>query len=80
MGKKDDLGSVWLVSGNPFDVVGARAVGIQACWVNRKGGHHGKGGWSDRLGDLASGGPTIEVRGVGEAVEGIEKWVKEHGN
>jgi len=25
----EDMGSIWLVSGNPFDVVGARAAGIQ---------------------------------------------------
>ncbi|KAL2072204.1 hypothetical protein VTL71DRAFT_11547 [Oculimacula yallundae] len=71
-------GDVWLVSGNPFDVVGARAAGLQAAWVDRKGGHHGMGGWTDRLGDLASGGPTIVVDGVEGAVEGIRRWVEEN--
>jgi 2-haloacid dehalogenase len=74
---KEEAGSVWLVSGNPFDVVGARAAGLQAAWVDRKG-HHGKGGWSDRLGDLASGGPTIVANGVDEAVAGIEKYMQEN--
>ena len=37
--------SVWLVSGNPFDVVGARAIGLNAAWVDRAGN-----GWQDRLG------------------------------
>ncbi|KAH9215035.1 HAD-like domain-containing protein [Leptodontidium sp. 2 PMI_412] len=79
VGKANDVGSVWLVSGNPFDVVGARAVGMQAAWVDRKGGHHGAGGWTDQLGSLARGGPTIVVDGVEGAVEGIRKWVEENG-
>ncbi|KAF1950235.1 haloacid dehalogenase, type II, partial [Byssothecium circinans] len=52
VGKKGREGDVWLVSGNPFDVVGARAVGMRACWVDRAGR-----GWGDRLGD----GPTVVV-------------------
>ncbi|KAF2815044.1 haloacid dehalogenase, type II, partial [Mytilinidion resinicola] len=36
------FGDVWLVSSNPFDVVGARAVGMRACWVDRGGK-----GWVD---------------------------------
>ncbi|KAK0113724.1 hypothetical protein ONS95_013972 [Cadophora gregata] len=79
VGKENDAGSVWLVSGNPFDVVGARAVGMQAAWVDRKGGHHGAGGWTDQLGTLASGGPTIVVDGVEGAVESIKKWVVDNG-
>jgi 2-haloacid dehalogenase len=31
------------------------------------------------LGELASGGPTIVVNGVEEAVKGISKWVAENG-
>jgi 2-haloacid dehalogenase len=69
-----DMESIWLVSGNPFDVVGARAAGIQAAWVDRAGK-----GWIDKLGELASGGPTIVVNGVEEAVKGISKWVAENG-
>ncbi len=31
MGKsKEQMGEMWLVSGNPFDVVGAKAVGMKA--------------------------------------------------
>jgi 2-haloacid dehalogenase len=30
--------SVLLVSANPFDVIGARAAGLQAAWLNRAGG------------------------------------------
>lgn len=74
-----DMATLWLVTGNPFDVVGARSVGMQAAWVDRGGGHHGRGGWNDKLGELASGGPTIIVKGVDEAVDGIRKWNADHG-
>jgi 2-haloacid dehalogenase len=69
---KEDMATIWLVTANPFDVVGARAAGIQAAWVDRA-----KGGWTDRLGELASGGPTIIVKGVDEAVDAIRKWTAE---
>ena len=29
VGKEDDVASIWLVTSNPFDVVGAKAVGIK---------------------------------------------------
>jgi 2-haloacid dehalogenase len=74
---KEDLETIWLVSGNPFDVVGARAAGIQAAWVNRAGGHHENGGWNDKLGELASGGPTLIMDGVEEAVNAIRNWTKD---
>jgi 2-haloacid dehalogenase len=85
VGKSTDaegMAGVWLVSGNPFDVVGARAAGLQAAWVDRAGGHHGMGGWNDRLGELVGEGgvgPTVVVRGVDEAVREIKKWTEEHG-
>lgn len=62
--------AVWLVSSNEFDVVGARAAGVRAVWVDRKGT-----GWVDRLGDVvnekASLTPTIVVKGVDEAIDKI---------
>ncbi|RDW84811.1 hypothetical protein BP6252_02401 [Coleophoma cylindrospora] len=74
-----EMGKVWLVSGNPFDVVGAKVAGIQAAWVNRSGGHHGSGGWNDQLGELCGGvKPTVVVKGVDDAVEAIRKWASEH--
>lgn len=30
------LDEVWLVSGNPFDVIGAKSVGMKAAWVKRR--------------------------------------------
>jgi 2-haloacid dehalogenase len=79
--EKGGMGSVWLVSGNPFDVVGARVAGLQAAWVDRAGGHHGMGGWNDRLGEVVAGGvgPTVVVGGVDEAVEAIKRWTAENG-
>ena len=41
--KTGDKPTIWLVSSNPFDIVGARACGLQALWIDRIG--HG---WQDR--------------------------------
>lgn len=56
--------SMWLVSGNPFDVVGAKAVGMQAAWVDRQGN-----GWQDKLG----GEPTVVVNSLEEVAAAVEK-------
>ena len=66
VGKKvsDEMGEIWLVSSNPFDIVGARAVGMKAAWVDREGK-----GWLDALVPEAEGGPTVIVKGLGEAIE-----------
>ncbi len=55
---------VWLVSGNPFDVVGARACGLQAAWVDRAGN-----GWQDKLGKE----PTVIVKSLEEVADAVEK-------
>ena len=62
------MSEVWLVSGNPFDVVGARAVGMQAVWVDRGGA-----GWTDGLVQGEIGRPTAVVKGLGEVVEVVRK-------
>lgn len=66
-----ERGRIWLVSGNPFDVVGAKAVGLKAAWVDREGK-----GWTDRLMGLESkdGKPDLIVKGVNDAVKDIENW------
>ena len=72
MGKpktKEGMGSMWLVSGNPFDVVGARAVGMQAAWVDRAGK-----GWTDQMVQGDSGRPTIIVKGLQEVVDGVRSF------
>jgi len=63
---KEDMASMWLISGNPFDVTGARAVGMQACWVDRAGN-----GWQDAMieGDL--GKPTAIVRSLEEVPSAV---------
>ncbi|EON65197.1 haloacid dehalogenase, type II [Coniosporium apollinis CBS 100218] len=65
---KEEMGEMWLVSGNPFDVCGARAMGMQAAWVDRAGN-----GWQDRLVEGEKGRPTVVVRGLGEVVEAVRK-------
>ncbi|KAJ5764045.1 hypothetical protein N7533_002726 [Penicillium manginii] len=45
MGKQESqMDQMWLISGNPFDVVGARSVGMQAIWVDRV-----NKGWQDAV-------------------------------
>lgn len=56
-GKENDI---WLVSGNPFDIVGARAVGLNAAWVDRAGR-----GWQDKLGPE----PTKIIHSLKELVK-----------
>ena len=63
-GKEDHI---WLVSGNPFDVVGARAVGMQAAWVDRAGN-----GWQDKLG----GQPTVVVQSLEEVAAVVEEHAR----
>ena len=62
------MSEMWLVSGNPFDVVGARAVGMQAVWVDRGGA-----GWTDGLVRGEVGRRTAVVRGLGEVVQIVRK-------
>lgn len=66
---REEMGRMWLVSGNPFDVVGARAVGMQAVWVDRDGA-----GWTDGLVVGETGRPTAVVRGLGEVVEVVKGY------
>jgi 2-haloacid dehalogenase len=67
-GKANDMGSIWLISSNPFDIVGARAQGMQAGWVDRLGD-----GWTDRLLEGDRGKPTIIGGGVDEVIDQILK-------
>lgn len=72
MGKgrsKQAMSEMWLVSGNPFDVVGARAMGMQAAWVDR-----GEAGWTDGLMQDETGKPTAVVKGLGEVVDTVKKY------
>lgn len=64
VGHENDM---WLISGNPFDVVGARASGMQAAWVDRAGN-----GWQDRQG----GRPTVIV----QSLEELETAIQSHSS
>ena len=63
-----DMGDMWLVSGNPFDVVGARAMGMKAAWVDRAGN-----GWQDALYPGETGRPTVIVRSLEEVIDAVSK-------
>ena len=65
---KEAMGEMWLVSGNPFDVVGARSVGMQAVWVDRAGN-----GWVDQLVHELEGKPTVVVRDLEEVVDAVKR-------
>ena len=65
---KEAMGEMWLVSGNPFDVVGARSVGMQAAWVNRAGN-----GWVDQLVQEPTGKPTVIVKDLEQVVDAVKQ-------
>lgn len=67
--EKSQMDRIWLVSGNPFDIVGARAVGMRAAWVDRSGN-----GWQDALVPGEIGRPTVICSSLVEVVEKIEKF------
>ncbi|KAL9062200.1 MAG: hypothetical protein Q9157_009135 [Trypethelium eluteriae] len=69
MGKsKEKMTEMWLVSGNPFDIVGAKSAGMQAAWVDRAGN-----GWQDELLGGDEGRPTAIVKSLGEVVDAVKK-------
>lgn len=66
---REQIGQVWLISANPFDIVGARAVGMKAVWVDRSGA-----GWVDSLGQGNKGRPSVVVKGLDEVVDAVQKY------
>lgn len=58
-----EMGEIWLVSGNPFDIVGGRSVGMNAVWVDRAGN-----GWQDSLVVNEKGKPTAIVKSLDEVI------------
>ncbi|QIX00526.1 hypothetical protein AMS68_006043 [Peltaster fructicola] len=63
-----EMAEMWLISGNPFDVVGARSVGMNAAWVDRAGA-----GWQDHLLTGENGKPSVIVQKLDDIVEAIRK-------
>ncbi|KAI0893139.1 haloacid dehalogenase [Annulohypoxylon nitens] len=67
IGRQGDVSNVWLISANPFDIVGARAAGLKASFIDRSGK-----GWIDRLDEKRA--PSITASGVDEAIRSILKY------
>ena len=66
---KEAMSEMWLVSGNPFDIVGARSVGMQAAWVDRAGN-----GWVDQLVPELVGKPTVVVKNLEQVVDVVKDY------
>lgn len=71
VGKEGKENEVWLVSGNPFDVVGARAVGLNVAWVDRTGA-----GWVDECISGDKGKPSVIVRSLEDVVSAVRGYMK----
>lgn len=56
------MGDAWLVSGNPFDVIGAVSAGMNGAWVKRS---------PDAVFDPWEVRPTVAVDSVGALAEAI---------
>lgn len=60
------MNQMWLISGNPFDIIGARNTGMNAIWVDRA-----NKGWQDSaVPDLQ---PTAIVHSLEQIVEEIKR-------
>ena len=66
VGKQSAPGDVWLVTANPFDVVGAASMGLRTAWIDRAGR-----GWVDRLGSVIGVQPSLIASDVDQAVARI---------
>lgn len=82
-GDEQQMKQIWVVSGNPFDVVGARAAGMNAIWVDRVGD-----GWQDSLVEGEKGRPTEVVKSLDKVVTSVmsshselltSQWREMHG-
>jgi 2-haloacid dehalogenase len=68
MGKSpsSQMADLWLISGNPFDVIGARSCGMHAIWVDR-----GRRGWMDAA--VPELQPTAVVHDLTEILSAIQR-------
>ena len=71
VGKEGKMEQIWLVSANPFDVVGANACGLKTAWVDREGK-----GWGDAVIAGEKGRPTVIAKTLGELVDSIIAYGK----
>ncbi|KAJ5477118.1 hypothetical protein N7539_007262 [Penicillium diatomitis] len=66
VGKKpSEMDQIWLISGNPFDIVGARHAGLNAVWVDRAGY-----GWQDAA--VPGLQPSAIVRNLEQIIDHIK--------
>jgi 2-haloacid dehalogenase len=63
---KEDMSEIWLITANPFDVVGAVHAGIKAAWVDRAGR-----GWIDAMDPDTK--PTVVAADVNGALDAIQR-------
>ncbi|KAI0969016.1 haloacid dehalogenase [Xylaria arbuscula] len=63
-GKKGHPEDVWVISANPFDVVGAKAAGLKTVFIDRPGR-----GWIDRLDEMHM--PSFIAGSVDQAIQFI---------
>ncbi|KAJ5679077.1 hypothetical protein N7462_007321 [Penicillium macrosclerotiorum] len=60
-----EMSELWLISGNPFDIVGARSMGMHAIWVDRA-----RRGWQDAAAPELQ--PSAIVHSLEQIVEEIQ--------
>lgn len=66
---RESMRKIWLVSANPFDIVGATNVGMETVWVDRD-----RRGWKDQLVLGKWGTPSVIVNELEEVVHAIQKY------
>ncbi|KAH8697098.1 haloacid dehalogenase, type II [Talaromyces proteolyticus] len=59
-----NMEDIWLISGNPFDIIGATKVGIKAAWLDRS-----NSGWED------CAVPTLRPRIIKNSLDDIIKFI-----
>lgn len=64
-------GDAWLVSGNPFDVIGAVSAGMNGAWVKRS---------RDAVVDPWEIGPTVTVESLPELADALQGRETPHGS
>jgi 2-haloacid dehalogenase len=67
--QREQLRSIWLVSGNPFDITGAKNAGLNAAWVDRSGL-----GWRD--GVIEDGVPTVSSQNLDDLMVRVEEYIR----
>lgn len=69
------VNGVFLVSGNPFDLMGAKNAGLGTIWVNRN--RHKNLGWVDMLLGEEDDGPDHEVQCLSDIIPLCERLSRE---